>query len=110
MRRDGSRRISISSNAKTFTLSSFWKDENSATERPGLEEGEKIMRRYRLSICLAVVGLAMSLGYSTSQAPGVAWSLLGFTERPPRCVDCAAPPPCRTVRFQRRLQVRGVLL
>jgi hypothetical protein len=29
------------------------------------------MRRYRLSICLAVVGLAMSLGYSTSQAQGL---------------------------------------
>ena len=29
------------------------------------------MHRYRLSICLAVVGLAMSLGYSTSQAQGL---------------------------------------
>jgi hypothetical protein len=29
------------------------------------------MRRYRFSICLAVVGLAISLGYSTSQAQGL---------------------------------------
>jgi hypothetical protein len=29
------------------------------------------MRRYRLSIFLAVVGLAMSLGYSTSWAQGL---------------------------------------
>jgi hypothetical protein len=36
-----------------------------------LTKGEEIMRRYRLSICLAVVGLAMSLGYSTSQAQGL---------------------------------------
>ena len=26
------------------------------------------MRRYRLAMCLAVIGLTMSLGYSTSQA------------------------------------------
>ena len=31
-------------------------------------KGGKLMRVYRLAMCLAVIGLTMSLGYSTSQA------------------------------------------
>src|SRR3974390_2647808 len=39
-----------------------------STDSFSLQKGEKIMRLYRLAMCLAVIGLTMSLGYSTSQA------------------------------------------
>ena len=31
-------------------------------------QGGKLMRVYRLAMCLGVIGLTMSLGYSTSEA------------------------------------------
>ena len=60
---------------QTFTLGSFLNSENSGSERLGSKvtdtKGEEIMRRYRLSICLTVLGLSIGLGYSTSQAQGI---------------------------------------
>ena len=33
-----------------------------------VSQGGKLMRVYRLAMCLGVIGLTMSLGYSTSEA------------------------------------------
>jgi len=62
------------------------------------------MRLYRLSMCLAVIGLAMGLGYSTSQAlPGVC--AVGVNVHPGARIllnhrtiaQCTGPAGCKCV-------------
>ena len=69
----------------------------------------EIMRVYRLAMCLAVIGLTMSLGYSTSQAqalPSLACAV-GMNIHPGARTE---PPHYRPVHCRRsRLQVRVVL-
>ena len=64
------------------------------------------MRLYRLAMCLAVMGLTMGLGYSTSQAlPGAC--AVGVNVHPGARIVLAHH---RTMQFRRgRLQVRIVL-
>jgi hypothetical protein len=68
------------------------------------------MRVYRLAMYFAVIGLATSLGYSTSQASVAIVGLRSWTECPPWCEDRAEPPHYRPVHGRRSgLQVRVVL-
>ena len=74
------------------------------------------MRLYRLAMCLAVVGLTMSLGYSTSQAqafPSLACAV-GLNVHPSATHYCPVHGgrgrlQVRVVLQPRRLSVRTVL-